>query len=92
MRFNERLRHARTIAGYTQEQVARELNVTLRSYQNYEQGRTSPSLSTLVELADLFQMPTDWLLCRDEYLASLGVHVDVPGIDLPIRPTIRIDH
>ncbi|WP_417176927.1 helix-turn-helix domain-containing protein [Adlercreutzia equolifaciens] len=66
--FCERLRLVRTLAGFTQEQLAWRLGLTGRSYQNYESGRTHPSLSTVVEIADLFDVSTDWLLGRDDFL------------------------
>lgn len=76
--FGKRLRAARINSGYTQQGVADALGVTVNSYQKYEQSTRSPSLETLVKLADLFSVPTDWILCRDDYLQSLGVFVDVP--------------
>ncbi len=90
MGFKDRLRSARMHSGFTQEQMARALDITLRSYQNYEQGRTAPPLTTLVRIADLFEVPTDWLLERDDYLASLGVSVDVPETSPLRRPRVHI--
>lgn len=75
--FGKRLRSARLARKLTQQKVADALEMTVNAYQKYEQSERSPSLETLVKLADLFQVPTDWILCRDEYLESLGVSVDV---------------
>lgn len=75
--FGKRLRSARLARKLTQQKVADALEMTVNAYQKYEQSERSPSLETLVKLADLFQVPTDWILCRDEYLESLGVFVDV---------------
>lgn len=76
--FGKRFRAARIARKFTQQYVADTLEMTVNAYQKYEQSERSPSLETLVKLADLFEVPTDWLLCRDEYLRSLGVSVDVP--------------
>lgn len=73
----KRLRSARLARKLTQQKVANTLEMTVNAYQKYEQSERSPSLETLVKLADLFQVPTDWILGRDEYLESLGVSVDV---------------
>lgn len=76
--FGKRLRAARMYRHLTQQHVADILEMTVNAYQKYEQSERFPSLETLVKLADLFDVPTDWILCRDEYLRSLGVSVDVP--------------
>ena len=74
--FNERLRAQRRKTKYTQQNMADMLGVTLNAYQKYEQGERSPSFDCLVKIADIFQVPTDYLLCRDDFLKSLGVSVD----------------
>lgn len=76
--FGKRLRAARMACKFTQQYVADTLGMTVNAYQKYEQSERFPSLDTLVKLADLFNVPTDWILCRDDYLESLGVCVDVP--------------
>lgn len=75
--FAKRLRAARMSCKFTQQYVADTLGMTVNAYQKYEQSERFPSLDTLVKLADLFNVSTDWLLCRDDFLKSLGVSVDV---------------
>ena len=74
--FNTRLRSLRMKYKYTQQNMADMLQISLNAYQKYEQAERSPSLDSLVKLADIFNVPTDFLLCRDEFLNSLGVSVD----------------
>lgn len=74
--FNKRLRAARMKRKYTQQHMADALNISLNAYQKYEQAERSPSLDCLVQIADILAVPTDFLLCRDEFLTSLGVSVD----------------
>ena len=73
---NTRLRSLRMKYKYTQQNMADMLQISLNAYQKYEQAERSPSLDSLVKLADIFNVPTDFLLCRDEFLKSLGVSVD----------------
>lgn len=87
--FNDRLRSARIFRGYTLQKTADALNIPLRSYQKYESADSEPDFSTLVKLADLFEVPTDFLLGRDEYLGSLGVSVGVPREGPPRHPRPR---
>ena len=75
--FNKRLREMRIKRNFTQQRLADELNVALRSYQCYETGTRRPSYELLVEISNILQVPTDWLLGRDDYLKPLGVSVDV---------------
>lgn len=63
--FNKRLRQARMARKLTQQVLADKVGVALRSYQCYEQGVREPSLALLVALADVLEVPTDYLLCRD---------------------------
>lgn len=76
--YGKRIRAARMYKKFTQQYVADYLGMTLNAYQKYEQSERYPSLDTLVKIADLLDVPTDWILCRDEYLQSLGVSVGVP--------------
>ncbi len=66
--FYKRLKEARQKAGLTQQQAAEALNLSVRSYQRYEaaNGQCDPPIATLVEIADLFNVSIDWLLCRDK--------------------------
>ena len=87
--FNTRLRSLRMKYKYTQQNMADMLQISLNAYQKYEQAERSPSLDSLVKLADIFNVPTDFLLCRDEFLKSLGVSVDVSLECPPRRPRPR---
>ncbi len=84
--FKDRLRTARIARGYTLQKAADAIGIALRSYQKYESGDSEPAFDYLVMLADLFNVPTDFLLGRDEYLKSLGVSVDVPQEGPPRHP------
>lgn len=84
--FKDRLRSARIFRGYTLQKTADSLDLTLRTYQKYEGGDREPNLSLLTKIADLFDIPTDFLLGRDDYLKALGVSVDVPPEGPPRHP------
>ncbi len=74
--FNKRLRTLRMIRKYTQQNMADMLDLSLNAYQKYEQAERSPSLECLVKIADILNVPTDYLLGRDDFLKALGVSVD----------------
>jgi len=71
--FGKRLNETRKSKGFTAQYMAAHLSVTLRTYRNYESEHSYPSFNTLIKIADLLDVSTDYLLCRDEFLAK---HVD----------------
>ncbi len=60
--FGKRLREMRMKRGYTQQFMADTLGVSLRVYQNYEQGTRRPTFETLVGISKLLRVTTDYLL------------------------------
>ena len=84
--FNDRLRATRIYRGATQQKTSDSIGVPLRHYQKYESGEIEPDLKRLSDLANFFDVPTDFLLGRDDYLKSLGVSVDVSLECPPRRP------
>lgn len=65
MTFCKQLRAVRMKRNLTQQATADAIGVALRTYQCYEQGTREPSLDLLLSLADVLEVPTDYLLCRD---------------------------
>ena len=60
--FPQKLKQARTEAGYTQRQVAKLLNMKQTTIASYEVGRTQPDIETLGRLADFYCVSVDWLI------------------------------
>lgn len=52
--------------GLSREDVARRLNVSAMTIRNWESGATEPNASQIKALADMFDVSTDYLLCRKE--------------------------
>ena len=90
--FKDRLRATRISRKLTAQALADGLNTGLRNYQKYESGDARPTFEGLVLLADLLDVPTDFLLERDDYLQSIGVSVDVPLTCPPRRPRSQKIH
>ena len=80
MKFPERLNETRKKLGYTAQRMADIMDVSIRTYRNWESGHASPNLEALVRIADIFNVATDYLLCRDEFLAG---RADESQRDLP---------
>jgi len=60
--FAVKLKELREREGLTQKAVAEKLHIKQQSYLRYELDTGEPSLITLVELAKLFDVTTDYLL------------------------------
>ncbi len=65
MEISERLKHARTVSGMTQEQVAENIMVSRVTLSHWENGKTLPDIASLISLSDLYQISLDELLKGD---------------------------
>lgn len=59
------LKETRIYRGYTQQEVANKLNLSVQAYSHYETGRRKPDYKTLKKLADFFNVSIDYLLGRE---------------------------
>ncbi len=59
------IRHLRKTNGYTQAQLAEKLDIKRSLVGAYEEGRAEPKLSTLVNIANLFNVTLDDLITVD---------------------------
>ena len=57
-----RIAALRRSAGYSQAELARQLQISPSAVGMYEQGRREPSAELLVAMARLFSVTTDYLL------------------------------
>lgn len=62
----ERLKELRTNKGISQKQLAQELKISDRNYQRYEYGTVEPAASTLVSIANYFDVSLDFLTGRSD--------------------------
>lgn len=64
MKLGELLTMLRKEKGLLQKEVADHLHLTVATISNYENNVRMPNLETLVRLADLYDVSTDYLLQR----------------------------
>lgn len=74
--FPQRLNQTRKSKGLSAQYMANYLGMQIRGYRKYESGDSSPSLDSLVKIADILEVSTDYLLCRDDFLKSHGASSD----------------
>lgn len=61
----DRIKVLREQMGLTQNDLAKQLGITRSSVNAWEQGISVPSTQYIVELAKMFKISTDHLLCVD---------------------------
>jgi transcriptional regulator with XRE-family HTH domain len=93
--FGERLRTARIAAGYRkQSDFAKQINVSVYRYNNWEQGRHPPGPHYLALLKQRFGISSDWILSGDylslsvrllQQIVNLGAAPDAPEPAREIR-------
>ena len=71
----ERMRITRIARKMTQKDVADKLGVDRTTYVKYETGASSPSLTHLSRIADMFGVTADFLMDRPEYNGPVRVPV-----------------
>lgn len=59
-----RLRELREENNYTQQEIASKIGLTKGAYGCYKRGISVPDAHTLLQLADIFDVTTDYLLGR----------------------------
>ncbi|MBQ8368563.1 MAG: helix-turn-helix transcriptional regulator [Clostridia bacterium] len=94
MTLSERLRTMRKAADYTQEQLAEFLGISSQAVSRWETGATSPDISLLPQLAELFRVTVDELLGVNEtekrreidrIVAETSAEIDRGRTQEPIR-------
>lgn len=66
LKLSERLRILRKEHKLTQTDVAKEVDISLKSYCRYESGEREPDASTLARMADFYDITADYLLGRSD--------------------------
>lgn len=66
LNIGKRLKDARIESGYTQEQIAEQLDVSRQTISSWENGRTFPDIVSVVSLSDIYDVSLDVLIKGDE--------------------------
>ncbi len=61
----ERIKEARTNAGFTQNEMATKLGIPLQTYKNWEQKRNIPGQNDLINISRICDVDTSWIMHID---------------------------
>ena len=66
MEIGKKLKDARMRSGVTQESVAEKVNVSRQTISNWENEKSYPDITSVIELSNLYSISLDELLKGDE--------------------------
>ena len=91
MIFVDKLILLRKKAGWSQEELADQMNVTRQSVSKWEGAQSVPDLEKMLRLSELFGVSTDYLLgCAPAPITSAVAAADGPReFPIPIIGTVR---
>lgn len=73
----EKIMNLRKKNGWSQEELAEQMNISRQSVSKWESGASIPDLDRIIAMSKLFGVSTDYLLKDDEEQEVPGVAVDV---------------
>lgn len=76
MLLSERIKELRLESKYTQKYVFTKAEISERAYQSIEYGTSEPKVSTLVAIANLYDVSLDYLVGRTNIKNSHKLTID----------------
>ena len=84
-----RLSDIRKEKGYSQEEVAKKINISQSNYSKYELGKIEPNIELLIKLADIFNVSIDYLLGHQLYNKPAGEFYQLTEKQRSLIPYIK---
>lgn len=86
--LQSRLRELRKENKYTQEDIAKKLNMSTSGYGYYEQGKTYPPIEMLNRIASVYSVSVDYLLGNDDVRLKNEIKIE-NVVKLPVLGSVR---
>ncbi|HBM3881800.1 TPA: helix-turn-helix domain-containing protein [Listeria monocytogenes] len=85
--FGNRLKQLRKNNNKTQEDISRILGISRGAYSHIENGRNEPDMETIVKLANIFEVSTDYLLGKSNngLVDTIAAHIDADASEEDIK-------
>ena len=78
MEFGEKLQMLRKARGWSQEELAQQINVSRQALSKWESGASIADTENVIALSRLFGVTTDYLLLEESEAASAPAAVSAP--------------
>lgn len=72
-----RLRALRLTKNLTQKEIADKLNINQGNYSRYEKETLTPTLETIIQLSDFYNVSIDYLLGLDKNTEDIKTQLDL---------------
>ena len=79
MEFGEKLQMLRKARGWSQEELAQQINVSRQALSKWESGASIADTENVIALSRLFGVSTDYLLLRESEAASAPAAGSAPA-------------
>ncbi|EAD1199026.1 helix-turn-helix transcriptional regulator [Listeria monocytogenes] len=85
--FGNRLKQLRKNNNKTQEDISKILGISRGAYSHIENGRNEPDMETIVKLANIFEVSTDYLLGKSTngLVDIIAAHIDAEASEEDIK-------
>ncbi len=72
-----KLYELRTEKGLSQRQIASQLHISQGTYNNWENGKTEPSISQLIELSNYFEVSIDYIVDNSDETGIINYNKEI---------------
>lgn len=76
MTLGNKILNLRTAQGWSQEQLAEKINVNRQTISQWENDQSQPDIDKIVDLAQVFNVSTDYLLQKQVKLKKENIYLD----------------
>ncbi|WP_297630753.1 helix-turn-helix transcriptional regulator [uncultured Clostridium sp.] len=83
MSIAERLRYFRERSGYSQEDLAKKLNISRQSISKWELGKSTPDINYIIQMSEIYDVSLDELLKGEEKKGEV-INSEIKEKDLSI--------
>lgn len=80
----------RTEKGLSQRDVAKAMYVSQGTYNNWENGKTQPSIEQLIRLAHFFEVSVDYLIGNTDELGTVNAQSSVTSAEKALLKGYRL--
>ena len=79
-----RLLELRTEKELTQREIAKKMNISQGTYNNWENGKTEPPIGQLIALSRLFEVSVDYIIGNSDDYGNINIKSEISDRELKL--------